>query len=294
MFSFLPAFISTPLTFILYCSNLALCGGIICIGGVFKLILPFKLAHKIIYKVMHAAFRLWALFNYLIMIGFNKIEWEIIGDEKLNKSSWYLIIANHQSWMDIFVLANFARTRIPETKFFLKESLKKVPFIGMGCWALDMPFMKRYSKAYIEKHPQLKGKDIETTRKSCLKYKETPTTIINFVEGTRLSPEKLKKSPFEFLLPPKAGGIAFTLAAMGEQFDKILNITLCYPYNNGHIMKDLLAGRLKKIIIHVEQVEIDENMIGDYFNDDKFKQSFQKWINDVWTNKNKLIRGYKI
>ena len=135
---------------------------------------------------------------------------------------------------------------------------------------------------------------IETTRKSCLKYKETPTTIINFVEGTRLSPEKLKKSPFEFLLPPKAGGIAFTLAAMGEQFDKILNITLCYPHNNGHIMKDLLAGRLKKIIIHVEQVEIDENMIGDYFNDDKFKKSFQKWINDVWTNKNKLIRGYKI
>jgi len=193
--------------------------------------------------------------------------------------------------MDIFVLANFARTRIPETKFFLKDSLKKVPFIGMGCWALDMPFMKRYSRAYIEKHPHLKGKDIETTRKSCLKYKETPTTIINFVEGTRKSPEKLKNSPYDYLLPPKAGGIAFTLAAMGEQFDKILNITLCYPENHGHIMKDLLAGRLTKIIVKVEQISVSEEIIGDYFNDKKFKNSFQEWINNLWTRKEKLLKS---
>ena len=291
MFSFLPAFISSPITFILFCANLALCGVVICTGGVLKLLLPFKTAHKLLHIVMHATFRLWALINYLIMIGFNKIEWEISGDENLNKSSWYLIIANHQSWMDIFVLANFARTRIPETKFFLKDSLKKVPFIGMGCWALDMPFMKRYSRAYIEKHPHLKGKDIETTRKSCLKYKETPTTIINFVEGTRKSPEKLKNSPYDYLLPPKAGGIAFTLAAMGEQFDKILNITLCYPENHGHIMKDLLAGRLTKIIVKVEQISVSEEIIGDYFNDKKFKNSFQEWINNLWTRKEKLLKS---
>ncbi len=40
------------------------------------------------------------------------------------------------------------------------------------------------------KKPELKGKDIETTRKSCEKFKDTPTTIINFVEGTRFTRTK--------------------------------------------------------------------------------------------------------
>lgn len=289
MLHFLPAFILYPLCFVLFCLNLAFAGSTIFIGGLLKLLLPFQAVHKALYAPMHAIFRFWALNNYLIMILANDIEWQITGDDNLDKNSWYLLISNHISWMDIFVIAHFARKRIPEPKFFLKESLKRVPFIGMACWALDMPFMKRYSRDFIAKHPHLKGKDIESTKRSCDKFQHRPTSIMNYIEGTRFTPEKNKSGDFKHLLPPKAGGIAFTLASMGQQFDKVLNITLCYPDNSGHVMNDLLAGRVKRIVVHVEQLDINKEIIGDYFNDESFKQKFQHWLNDLWKEKDQRI-----
>lgn len=245
---------------------------------------------------MHFIYRIWALNNFLIMTLFNNITWKISGDENLNKNSWYLLVANHQSWLDIFVLSHFARTRIPEPKYFLKESLKKVPFIGMACWALDMPFMKRYSKSFLKKHPHLIGVDIETTKNSCKKFKKQPTSIINFVEGTRFTPQKHKKqqSNFTHLLAPKSGGIAFTLATMGEQFDKILNITLVYPSNNGHIMKDMLKGKLTEIVIDIEQIENIDELRGDYNDDIDYKRRFHRWLSSLWHKNDEKINRHLI
>jgi 1-acyl-sn-glycerol-3-phosphate acyltransferase len=294
MLSGLPAFLLMPLSFTLFSLNLAFTGTFLLLGGLIKLIFPIKVIHQAVYKPMHFVYRLWALNNFLIMSLFNKITWTITGDEGLSKDSWYLLIANHQSWLDIFVLSNFARTHIPEPKYFLKDSLKKVPFIGMGCWALDMPFMKRYSKSYLKKHPHLIGTDIETTKRSCLKFKNTPTTIINFVEGTRFTPEKhqAQQNSFSHLLTPKAGGIAFTLATMGEQFDKILNITLVYPHNNGHIMKEMLKGQLKEVIIDIEQIADVEQLRGNYQEDIQYKQSFHQWLTQLWQKNDHKITHY--
>lgn len=294
MLSGLPAFILMPISFTLFCLNLALAGSLLMLGGLLKLIFPIKIIHKAIYHPMHFVYRLWALNNFLIMSLFNKVTWTIKGNENLSKNAWYLLIANHQSWLDIFVLSNFARTHIPEPKYFLKDSLKKVPFIGMGCWALDMPFMKRYSKSYLKKHPHLIGTDIETTKRSCKKFKDTPTTIINFVEGTRFTPEKhqAQNNHFQHLLSPKAGGIAFTLATMGEQFDKILNITLVYPQNNGHIMKDMLKGRLKEVVIDIEQIDNIEQLRGNYSEDIQYKKTFHRWLTELWQSNDTKINSY--
>lgn len=291
MLSALPSFILMPLAFTLLCLNLAVLGTMIFLGGLFMLILPFKIVRTFLHGPTHAFYRGWAFNNIFVVNLVNKVDWQITGLENLDRKSWYLIIANHQSWLDIFLLSDLCRNRIPEAKYFLKETLKKVPFIGMACWALDMPFMKRYSREFIEKNPHLKGKDIETTKKSCKSFEKNPTTIINFVEGSRITPEKHKKqnSPFVNLLPPKAGGIAFTLAALGSQFDKVLNVTIVYPDNPGHVMKDMLKGNLKRVVLHVEQLSVDENLIGDYFNDEQFKIDFQQWLNDKWQEKDEFI-----
>ena len=282
--------------FTLFCINLALCGSVVFIGGLLKFIIPFRAFREALYKPMHAVYRQWAINNGIIMALFNHIDWQISGVENLSKDNWYLFIANHQSWLDILVLAIFANKYTPEPKFFLKDSLKKIPFLGMACWALEMPFMKRYSKAFIEKHPELKGKDIETTKASCQAFEEHPTSIINFVEGTRFTKEKHSKqeSPFKKLLKPKAGGIAFTLAALGHKFDKVLNITLIYPDNTGHVMKDMLKGRLRTVVIHVEQMEVSDELVGDYFEDADFKENFQVKLNDIWQNKDLAIERLTI
>ena len=85
-------------------------------------------------------------------------QWDIRGAEGLSRDTSYLVISNHQSWVDIPALMQGLNRRTPFFKFFLKKELIWVPFLGLAWWALDYPFMKRYSKAFLAKHPQLKGK----------------------------------------------------------------------------------------------------------------------------------------
>ncbi len=222
---------------------------------------------------------------------FNPLQIECSLDGEVRADGSYLMISNHISWLDIMALLWFSGDKIPAPKFFLKRELTFVPLIGLAAWAMDMPVMRRYSRAYVEKYPHKKGKDIETTKKSCAKYINKPTTVINFVEGTRITPAKLrlKNSPFRHLLPAKAGGIAFTMAAMGEQFTGIIDITLAFPGAGRHVMMDLLLGRLHRIVIHAEVVPVTPELIGDYDADPAFRLRFQDWLNQRWQQKDQRL-----
>ncbi|ARD18324.1 acyltransferase [Edwardsiella piscicida] len=220
-----------------------------------------------------------------------RLQWHVSGLEGLSKQNWYLLISNHKSWTDIVVLCVLLRNHIPMNKYFLKQQLAWVPFIGLACWALDMPFMRRYSRSYLLKHPERRGKDIETTRRSCEKFRLRPTTIVNFVEGSRCTEEKRRSqnSPYQNLLQPKAAGIAFTLSTLGSQFERVLNVTLIYPQNERHPFLDLLCGRMQSIVVHVETLPISDEIRGDYFNNKRFKRQFQLWLNTLWQRKDLLI-----
>jgi 1-acyl-sn-glycerol-3-phosphate acyltransferase len=219
------------------------------------------------------------------------LKWDIQGLEGLSKKNWYLLISNHHSWADIVVLCVLFRKHIPMNKYFLKQQLAWVPFIGLACWALDMPFMRRYSRGYLLRHPERRGKDVETTRRSCEKFRAHPTTIVNFVEGSRFTEEKKRetRSPYNNLLPPKAAGIAMALNVLGSQFDKLLNVTLCYPDNNKRPFYDMLSGRLTRIVVRVNLVPIGEDLHGDYVNDKNFKRGFQRWLNVLWEEKDRQL-----
>ncbi|GAJ73487.1 1-acyl-SN-glycerol-3-phosphate acyltransferase [Vibrio sp. JCM 18904] len=219
---------------------------------------------------------LWATVNACILAVSNRVEWDVQGGEALKKDGWYLLISNHLSWTDIVVLCCVFKDRIPMPKFFLKQQLLYVPFIGMACWALDMPFMRRYSREYLIRNPHKRGQDLETTRRSCAKFKHTPTTVVNYVEGTRFTEEKQRKSKanYQYLLQPKSGGIAYTLAAMGEQFESIIDVTLAYPENTHKPFKDLLMGRMSKVVVRVNVLPVDERVLGDYFNDKPISDNF--------------------
>lgn len=272
--------------------NSALCSIAICFVAIFKFFLPSatlkaqgtQLANKIMW--------LWASVNSLILNVSNRVEWDIQGGEELKKEGWYLMISNHLSWTDIVVLCAVFKDRIPMPKFFLKQQLLYVPFIGMACWALDMPFMRRYSREYLIRHPEKRGQDLETTRRSCAKFKHTPTTVVNYVEGTRFTTEKKRKSRagYEYLLQPKTGGIAYTLAAMGDQFESIIDVTLAYPENTDKPFKDVLMGRMTKIVVRTEVLPIDEQVRGDYFNDKPYKRQFQQWLGDRWQAKDEQLK----
>ena len=62
-------------------------------------------------------------------------------------------VSNHQSWVDILVLQKVFNRRIPFLKFFLKQELIWVPLLGLAWWALEFPFMRRHSSAYLAAAP---------------------------------------------------------------------------------------------------------------------------------------------
>jgi len=196
------------------------------------------------------------------------------------------------SYLDIILLIEFATHRIPAPKFFLKKELIWLPFVGLGAWALDMPFMHRYTRAYLEKYPEKRGKDLETTKAYCEKFRTVPTTVINFVEGTRFTPQKhlSKQSPYKNLLPPKAGGVSFALSAMGELFTNVLDISLLYPENKRHPMMAMLSGRMTKIVIDVNVTPVPELQQQSERTESEFRLYFQNWLNGLWENKDNRIK----
>ena len=216
-------------------------------------------------------------------------DWQIETPTGLDKKHTYLLTSNHQSWVDILVLEKAIGNQIPFFRFFLKQELIYVPILGLCWWALEYPFMKRHSKEEIAKDPSLKGKDIETTKKACERYKGQPVTIMNFMEGTRYTPKKAAKSPYKHLINPKAGGVAFVLDAMGEQIYSFLNVTIVYPEGAKELW-DYLCGRLGPIRVVVEELKIPAEFIGGNYQDDPvYREHFQTWVSDLWKAKDQVI-----
>ncbi len=228
--------------------------------------------------------------NFLFRLA-GPARWEVTGLDGLSPDKWYLIISNHLSDVDIPVLQRTFNRRIPFSRVFTKQELIWFPVLGPAWWALDYPFMKRYSAEYLKRHPEKRGHDLETTRRACEKFRHLPTSILNYVEGTRFSPQKHaeQSSPYRHLLRPKAGGIAYVLASMGEMFTSILDVTIIYP--DGPVsLWDLLCGRVNHVIVDARQRPVPvEFLDGDYSGDPVFREQFQQWLHELWLEKDELI-----
>ncbi|MDG1640479.1 acyltransferase [Klebsiella huaxiensis] len=285
------AAITLPLSIALTILVTIICSVPIIIAGLIKLLVPIPAVWRSISVFCNFMMYCWCEGLALLLHLNPWLKWDVQGIEGLNKRNWYLLISNHHSWADIVVLCVLFRKHIPMNKYFLKQQLAWVPFIGLACWALDMPFMRRYSRGYLIRHPERRGKDVETTRRSCEKFRVHPTTIVNFVEGSRFTEEKQRqtRSPYNNLLPPKAAGIAMALGVLGSQFDKLLNVTLCYPENNHRPFYDMLSGRLTRIVVRINLEPVAEDLHGDYVNDKNFKRHFQRWLNMLWEEKDRQL-----
>ena len=292
MLSFLPGIVILTLASLLVAVNTLVLVPTLLLFALVKLLVPIAGVRRVLSRMIILVAETWIGINNAVIRLFTRDQrWEIEGAEHLKRDGWYLVFSNHQSWVDILVLQYVCNQRIPILKFFIKSQLIWVPFLGLAWWALDFPFMKRYSKEHLEKHPELRGKDVEATRRACRKFAELPVSVMNFVEGTRFTPAKHERqqSPFKHLLKPKAGGVAFVLETMGETLRSIIDITLVYPEGRP-TLTDLLSGRVSRVRIHVQRREIPRELLGgNYENDLAVRERFQTWINGIWAEKDRLI-----
>lgn len=291
MLHILPPFLRGIIaTFLLFANTLFWCWPLFFLA-LLKLVLPFTPIQRCLRFAMHWIAESWIAVNRFWMRLVQPIEWDVEGLEQLDMNHSWLVTSNHQSWVDILALQYQFNHRLPLLKFFLKQELIWVPVIGLCWWALEFPFMKRYSKAYLAKHPEKQGQDLATTRKACERYKTNPVSVFNFLEGTRFTDEKhtAQNSPFQHLLKPKAGGIAFVLDAMGEQLHSLVNVTLYYPEGRPTLW-DLLSGRIKRIVMRIQILPIPQQFIGQsYDQNTTYRAEFQDWVNQLWLEKDQQL-----
>ena len=291
MLHILPPFLRGIIaTFLLFANTLFWCWPLFFLA-LLKLVLPFTPIQRCLRFAMHWIAESWIAVNRFWMRLVQPIEWDVEGLEQLDMNHSWLGTSNHQSWVDILALQYQFNHRLPLLKFFLKQELIWVPVIGLCWWALEFPFMKRYSKAYLAKHPEKQGQDLATTRKACERYKTNPVSVFNFLEGTRFTDEKhtAQNSPFQHLLKPKAGGIAFVLDAMGEQLHSLVNVTLYYPEGRPTLW-DLLSGRIKRIVMRIQILPIPQQFIGQsYDQNTTYRAEFQDWVNQLWLEKDQQL-----
>ena len=291
MLNFLPPILVGLVAGLLMVLNALFWVPILLLFAVLKLLVPLPAFRQAIAPVLLAIAEAWITCNSAWMALTQRTRWDVAGLEGLDYRSWYMVNCNHQSWVDILVLQHLLNRRIPLLKFFLKQQLIWVPVMGLAWWALDFPFMRRHGAEYLRKHPEMRGKDQETTRKACEKFALMPTSVMNFLEGTRFTAAKhaRQQSPYRHLLKPKAGGLALALDALGHKFQAILDVTIVYP-DGRPTFWHFLQGRMHRVIVRARLLPLPTHLdLSSYSTDANVRTAFHAWVQELWQQKDERI-----
>lgn len=282
-----------PLFLIFLSLNTIFHGSLVSLCGIIKFIIPIPEFRIFIARIAYWISGGFVLTDNVLMKVFYDPEWDIQGLENLNMNGTYLVMSNHLSLLDIPALQRVFFQQIPFLRFFIKQQLIFVPFLGQGLWALNFPSMKRYSKETLNKHPELRGKDLETTKRSCGNLRGQPVSMLIYAEGTRFTPEKhsRKNSPYKNLLKPRAGGIHTVLSSLGDELTSILNVTLVYPGHASPGLFDFLLGKIPRIVIRIEALKLGENEVPslETIKSKAGSLAVRNFLNQTWEVKDKII-----
>lgn len=283
--------LSGAVTFLIFAVNTVFWCLLLYVVTLARLIVPAEGWRRLTSRALVWIGEAWIAGNALGLRLTQPTRWDVEGLVGLDRRASYLVVSNHQSWVDIPVLQTVFLRRIPFLRFFLKKQLIWVPFLGPAWWALDFPFMRRYSRAFLERHPEKRGEDLETTRRACARFRHAPASILNFVEGTRFTPAKQARggAAYRHLLAPKVGGLAFAASAMGDNLRSIVDVTIVYPAGSPKFW-DMVSRNLPEIVVRVREVPIPRQWFtGDYQGDAAFRESVQAFVKRLWDEKDERI-----
>lgn len=222
-------------------------------------------------------------------------DWRISIPANLSPKKNYLLICNHQSWVDTSVIQYVSEGILPLTRFFIKQELVYIPIVGQAFYLLDFPMMKRYSKEQIAKNPALAGRDLIEAKRACALLMNKEFVLLNYLEGTRFNAKKhaAQNSPYRHLLKPKAGGLALAIAGLGEQIDGILDMTVVYP-DGVPEYGDLWSGKLTRLGVDIKELTMDIALFeqlknGEYQHNQAVKDQLHAYLDHIWQQKDKTI-----
>lgn len=218
-------------------------------------------------------------------------DWRINLPDDLSEDKQYLLVSNHQSWVDTSIVQYISQDRLPLTRFFTKFNLIYIPVIGQAFYFLDFPMMKRFSPKEMAKNPELKKQNLLEAKRACRQLKNKPFALLNYLEGTRFTQEKHDKqsSPYQHLLTPRAGGLSLAINALGNELDSILDVTIVYP-DGAPDYDDLWKGNIRRLGVEVTRLKIPDELFaaimdGGYDRDEATKKMMHDWLEDIWQQK---------
>ena len=144
---------------------------------------------------------IWARFNSAITPMLVNVE----GRENIVSRNSYVIVSNHQSLYDIFVLYGWLGV---DFKWVMKKELRKVPALGIAC--------EKIGHIYIDRSDSKAA--IRTIREASERIRNG-TSVIFFPEGTRSRSGKLgpfKKGAFNMAMDLKLPILPVTIIGTRE------------------------------------------------------------------------------
>lgn len=270
--------------------NLAFFGTLVFACGLVKL-LTRGAARRLVIAVASWFGEQWVAVNDRIFDTFLDTEWRISGIDGARRDGHYLVVSNHVSWVDIFAVFRAFHRKTSFLRFFLKHTLIWFPLVGQAAWALEFPFMRRYSPEYLARHPEKRGRDLETTRTACRRYRRIPVTILNYAEGTRFTAAKREEqqSPYTHLLRPRTGGISFVIASMAEQLDALYDLTIVYPHRDV-TMWQYISNQLPWVEVRARRLDIPAEFHSAAITEPgPARDRFKAWVEEIWREKDQTI-----
>lgn len=287
---------------LLVLNTVAGCTPLYLMGAIRPLLKPD--AQRNLRQRMDGIIDFWVANNRRVFQALKLTRLELIWDEapaglaednrELSPERWYLVVSNHQSWTDIIILQNALWGRIPPIKFFTKRQLIWVPFLGIAMWLLGFPYVRRMSREQIAANPQLAEIDRQATQRACGTFRDHPTTVLNFLEGTRFTTEKhtAQASRFRHLLNPKIGGLTYVIDGLRDELHMLLDITIVYQ---GEVPSfwDMLQGRCPDVQVLIQRRPLPA-ALRKRAGADETREQIAAWVETIWTEKDRRLNGLEI
>jgi len=259
--------------------------------ALFKWLAPAGSARNALSRWLSFLGECWVSVHKKVLGCYRGMQWDVQLPDGIDHEGRYLVFCNHQSWVDVLVLQNCLNRRAPFMRFLLKQSLIWVPVLGVAWWALDMAFLRRYSRQDLLKNPSLRGKDLDNAARACEKLKHIPVSMMAFPEGSRFTPAKHaeQKSPYQYLLLPRYGGIGQVLYSFEDALKTVIDVTIFYPGGTPTFW-EFISGQVPRICVSAVLRPIDPELRGRDFNHDPVaKSALKTWLNGIWAEKDELL-----
>ncbi len=265
---------TSVLSFAFVTANLLLWLPLLLLAALVRLVAPNatfqKFNHQMVEFVYRSAVKIDAWwFSRVLGIHF-EVEDPADVLNSLTPTQSPVVICNHQSWFDIFLLQTILSSRGPILKFVIKVELLWVPVLGWVCLALNFPRLRRKVDA------QSRSEDLKRVRSASLVLGTEPGGLLIFPEGTRFSEDKRKAdgSPYQNLLKPRPGGLSMIQQSMPVD-TQVVDVSIGYRPGETDCWR-CMSGSVDKIRVKIDAHHIQEVAeTGDWLN--------ERWLaKDSW------------